>query len=275
MNNEYNKNTGFIVSYPSIFKRLIAYFVDYVCIFSLFVIIILGIAKKEMTEYSIALQSVYDRMAKLAYESRANQDTLDNVVEDIVTSPNKKAKGVDSTKTTSPNVKKDTSIASTAKATPLSKKVKSTDTAGATSTAKKIDTDKTTPTTKNTDTAKTTSSPENPPESTPKDYDSLVKEQREITKKIVNNKKIRFSLILITFVYHLLFFMTEASATLGQRIFNLMTVRFDGGKMSVEDSIKRVCLLLLFNIFAVFCIFSKKRFTIYDYLSKTMVIEVK
>ncbi|MDR0572399.1 MAG: RDD family protein, partial [Rickettsiales bacterium] len=105
--------------------------------------------------------------------------------------------------------------------------------------------------------------------------EDVEKKQREILYNVTKNKTVKTILMLVVFLYHLFFILSKQQATPGQRIFNLVVVRMDGGTVTFKDALNRVTLLLLLDILAIFCIFSKNRFTVYDYLSKTAVIEVK
>jgi hypothetical protein len=105
--------------------------------------------------------------------------------------------------------------------------------------------------------------------------EDVEKKQKEILYKTATNKTVKNIVLLIVFAYHLLFALSKQQATPGQRMFSLMTVRFDGGKITFIDALNRVTLLLLLNVLAALCVFSKKKLTIYDYLSKTTVIEIK
>jgi uncharacterized RDD family membrane protein YckC len=100
-------------------------------------------------------------------------------------------------------------------------------------------------------------------------------EDGEIIKKLSNDSKIKFFTFLIIFSYFVIFTLTKQQATPGQRLFNLMTVRMDGGKIVFNDVLNRICLLFIFNILSFVCLFTKNNITIHDYLSKTMVIEIK
>jgi hypothetical protein len=99
--------------------------------------------------------------------------------------------------------------------------------------------------------------------------------QKEIIRNLATSRKVRFCSLFIMFSYYIFFMITKQQATPGQRFFNLMTVRFDGKKMNLMDVVNRICLLLIFNILAFVCLFTKNNLAIHDYLSKTMVIEIK
>ncbi|MDR2760522.1 MAG: RDD family protein [Rickettsiales bacterium] len=101
----------------------------------------------------------------------------------------------------------------------------------------------------------------------------------ERAAKIKATPKIKILFLFVTystnFIYFFYFLSSKAQATPGQRIFNLMTVKVDGQRMTPADSSKRTVLFIVLSALAVLCIFSKNNIAVYDHLSKTRVIKIK
>jgi hypothetical protein len=103
----------------------------------------------------------------------------------------------------------------------------------------------------------------------------IEEKQKEIIRNLAESKEVKFCIFFVTIGYYMGFTLSRQQATPGQRLLNLMTVRFDGKRMTFTDTLNRVSLLFIFNILAVVCLFTRDNLAVHDYLSKTMVIEIK
>jgi hypothetical protein len=105
--------------------------------------------------------------------------------------------------------------------------------------------------------------------------EDLVTKRKEITEKLKNDREIKLYSMIVMILYYVGFTLTKEQATPGQQILNLRTIRFDGQRITFFNALARIGLLFTFNILTPVCLFTKNNLAIHDFLSKTMVIEIK
>lgn len=104
-----------------------------------------------------------------------------------------------------------------------------------------------------------------------------------VIEKIYKNKFCRYMVMLMPIIYNILYLMSKKSATIGQQLFRLVVVKQNGEKLNLNSIINRVfastiCCNILFLVpFTVILpiLFSKNKFTLYDYFTNTCVIKVR
>lgn len=108
-----------------------------------------------------------------------------------------------------------------------------------------------------------------------KTEEDLKQESQALINAVNQNPILRYTVHFISLIYFTVFLLLPQHATIGQRIFNLVIVRNDGLKLTFNDVVNRVCFFHLLGISAVSLLFTEKQITIYDFFSKTRVLEIK
>ena len=107
------------------------------------------------------------------------------------------------------------------------------------------------------------------------DNEDFIKTFASVKSAMMSNNKIQLFIVFFDCIYYILFFLSSKQATIGQQLFGLMTIRNDGEKLNFNDALNRTCLYYILKLTAFTIFFSKKQETLYDYLSKTQVIEIQ
>ena len=107
------------------------------------------------------------------------------------------------------------------------------------------------------------------------DNEDFIKTFANVKSAMMGSSKIQLFMVFFDCIYYMLFLLSSKQATIGQQLFGLMTIRKDGERLNFNDALNRTCLYYILKLTAFTIFFSKRQETLYDYLSKTQVIEIQ
>lgn len=107
-----------------------------------------------------------------------------------------------------------------------------------------------------------------------KTIDTITQQKENLLAKIYKDKTLNYLILFTNLLYFIIFIIIPKQATIGQQIVGLIVININGTKLNIFEAINRTCLFSILKILSILVFFSKKNITIYDFFSKTRVIEL-